>query len=137
MSDDLMEWIRVGERPVALVLRAAMRPERTTFVTPAEFTHQLGFVVYPRSGRVEPHLHLPLERRLTGTSEVLLVRSGRMLVEFYDEDRRLIATRELTTGDVVLFHACGHGIRMLEDSVLLEIKQGPYMGEDEKERFTP
>jgi hypothetical protein len=29
----------------------------------------------------------------------------------------------------------GHGFRVLEDTVLLEIKQGPYPGGAEKERF--
>ena len=29
----------------------------------------------------------------------------------------------------------GHGFRMLEDTVFLEVKQGPYTGLDEKERF--
>jgi hypothetical protein len=29
----------------------------------------------------------------------------------------------------------GHGFHMLEDTVLLEVKQGPYTGIDEKEHF--
>jgi hypothetical protein len=29
----------------------------------------------------------------------------------------------------------GHGFRMTEDTVLLEVKQGPYPGVQEKERF--
>ena len=47
----------------------------------------------------------------------------------------LIATRELATGDVMLMVGGGHGFRMLEDTVLLEVKQGPYTGVAEKERF--
>jgi hypothetical protein len=35
----------------------------------------------------------------------------------------------------MLMVAGGHGFRMLEDTVILEVKQGPYTGEDEKERF--
>jgi hypothetical protein len=31
----------------------------------------------------------------------------------------------------------GHGFRMLEDTVLLEVKQGPYGGQAEKSRFDP
>jgi len=29
----------------------------------------------------------------------------------------------------------GHGFRMLENTVFLEVKQGPYTGLEEKERF--
>ena len=47
----------------------------------------------------------------------------------------LVATRELLPGDIMLMVGGGHGFRMLEDTVLLEVKQGPYTGLDEKERF--
>lgn len=92
-------------------------------------------MVYPRGGEVPRHLHRQLQRQLVGTSEVLVVRRGRCLADIYDEDRRLVATRELQTGDVLLLVAGGHGLRMLEDTVFLEVKQGPYTGLDEKERF--
>jgi len=45
------------------------------------------------------------------------------------------APRELNVGDVILMFGGGHGFRMPEDTVLLEIKQGSYTGEDEKKRF--
>ena len=70
-----------------------------------------------------------------GTSEVVIVKSGRCEVDIYDDDHQLIATRELGPGDIMLMVSGGHGFRMLEDTVLLEIKQGPYPGLDEKEHF--
>ena len=76
-----------------------------------------------------------IERHSVGTSEVLVIKSGRCLIDIYDDGQQLIATRELCVGDVVLMVAGGHGFRMVEDTVLLEIKQGPYTGLDEKERF--
>jgi hypothetical protein len=41
----------------------------------------------------------------------------------------------LAEGDVMVLVAGGHEFRMREDTVLLEIKQGPYPGVAEKERF--
>ena len=70
-----------------------------------------------------------------GTSEVLVIKKGRCLIDIYNDDRALVATRELQTGDIMLMVSGGHGFRMLEDTVFLEIKQGPYTGLDEKERF--
>ena len=96
---------------------------------------QVGFIVYPSGGEVERHVHVPLERSLVGTSEVLMVRSGRCEMDVYDDERTLVATRELVAGDVVVIFGGGHGFRMLEDTTLLEVKQGPYTGLDEKERF--
>ena len=104
-------------------------------MTPPEFKQQVGFVVYPKGGEVARHVHRSLERRLVGTSEVLIVQKGRCLAEIYDDEQQLVATRELGAGDIMLMVAGGHGFRMLEDTVLLEIKQGPYTGVDEKERF--
>jgi quercetin dioxygenase-like cupin family protein len=130
-----VEQITSGAKPLAVVIRAELSPQRTSFLTPQEFKQQVGFVVYPRGGEIARHVHRPLERSITGTSEVLVIRKGRCEVDIYDDERRWVATRTLHTGDVLLMVAGGHGFRMLEDTVFLEIKQGPYTGLDEKERF--
>lgn len=120
---------------LALLLSGTDDPAETTFPTPDDLNLQVGFVVYPAGGEVPRHEHRPLERHLHGTPEVLVVRSGRCEVDLYDHDRRHVATRELNAGDVILIVGGGHGFRMIEDTVLLEVKQGPYSGLDEKERF--
>jgi hypothetical protein len=122
-------------RPLAYVIRAELQPDRTTFLTPSDFQQQVGFVVYPKEGVIARHIHRPLERHLIGTPEVLVVRLGRCEIDVYSEDHELVATRELKTGDIILMVGGGHGFRMLEDTVFLEVKQGPYTGIDEKELF--
>ncbi len=132
-----VEFVEYEGTTLGLVVGAAHTVDRTKFLTPPEFKQQLGFVVYPAGGAVAPHVHLPLTRNLVGTSEVLVVRSGRMVVDFYSDRHELVASREVLPGDVVMFVSGGHGIRFLEDSILLEVKQGPFTGLDEKERFEP
>lgn len=122
-------------RPLAHIIRAEMAPQNTTFLTPAEFKQQVGFVVYPAGGEIQRHVHRPLERHLIGTSEVLIVRRGRCEIDIYNNQRELVATRELRQGDIMLMVDGGHGFRMMEDTVFLEVKQGPYSGLEEKERF--
>jgi hypothetical protein len=80
-------------------------------------------------------MHRAVKRQLIGTAEVLLVQAGRCEVDIYDKGCRLVATPELAAGDLIVLLAGGHGFRMLEDTVLLEIKQGPYGGTDEKVLF--
>lgn len=63
------------------------------------------------------------------------MRSGRCIVEIFTGAHDLIASSELRPGALVMLFAGGHGFRVLEDTVLLEIKQGPYPGVAEKERF--
>ena len=74
-------------------------------------------------------------RHLVGISEVLIVQNGRCEIDIYNDNRQLVATRELRRGDIMLMVGGGHGFRMLEDTVFLEIKQGPYPGGAEKQRF--
>jgi uncharacterized protein with PhoU and TrkA domain len=130
-----VEQIVSGSQPLAYIIRAELSPQKTTFLTPPEFKQQVGFVVYPAGGEIQRHDHRPLERHLVGTSEVLVVKRGRCEIDIYNDRRELVATRELKRGDVMLMVGGGHGFRMLEDTVFLEVKQGPYTGVDEKERF--
>ncbi len=130
-----IERICWNGEPLAYIIRSALLPKETTFITPPEFKQQVGFVVYPRRGQIARHVHRAIERHLIGTSEVLVVRSGRCEIDIYNDEKEVVATRELRTGDIMLMVGGGHGFRMLEDTVFLEVKQGPYTGEDEKERF--
>lgn len=132
---DFCEQIAWMGRPLAYIIRRELTPAATTFLTPSDFTQQLGFVVYPAGGEIKPHLHRSIERTVRGTSEVLMVKKGRCEVDIYNNDKEPIATRELRQGDILLLMDGGHGFRMLEDTVFVEIKQGPYTGLDEKERF--
>ena len=131
----MVETITWNNKNLAYIVSAEECPDKTTFLTPQNLNLQLGFVVYPAKGEVARHAHLPLERRTIGTSEALFIRKGRCEVDFYDDNKQLVTTRELRAGDVVLMIDGGHGFRMLEDTVFLEVKQGPYTGLDEKERF--
>lgn len=135
MDTGKIEQVASHGTVLCLIIRAGFRPGTTTFLTPPDYKQQVGFVVYPEGGEIARHVHRPLERHLVGTSEVLLVKEGRCLLDVYDDERNLVATRELATGDLMLMVGGGHGFRMLEPTVLLEVKQGPYTGLDEKERF--
>ena len=132
---ELIENITWQGVPLAYIIRGKLNPTQTTFLTPPEFKQQVGFIVYPAGGEIQRHVHRPLERHLVGTSEVLIVRRGRCEIDIYNDERELVATRELGQGDIMLMVAGGHGFRMLENTVFLEVKQGPYTGLEEKERF--
>jgi mannose-6-phosphate isomerase-like protein (cupin superfamily) len=132
-----VEAIYQNDTPIAYVVRADAMTTSTSFFTGDDAPFQAGFVVNPAGGSVVPHIHLPVVRTIVGTSELLLVRRGRCIVDVYGADQTLVASRELMAGDLVISLGGGHGFRMIEDTVLFEVKQGPYGGEDEKERFVP
>ena len=132
---DNVEVITENGQTLCYLIRAKTRPKLTTFITPPEAKQQVGFIVYPKDSVIPRHIHKPLERHIIGMAEVLVVRSGRCQIEVYDEQKSLVTVRDLYKNDVVLMVGGGHGFRIQENTVLLEIKQGPYLGADDKELF--
>lgn len=130
-----IEIVQDGDEALAYFVRAGWMPNKTTFLTPDSFGQQMGMVVYGAGQEIQPHLHLPVVRQVHGTTECIVVRKGQCVVDIYDRHKKLLSSHELGTGDIVLLLGGGHGFRMTEDTVLFEVKQGPYSGLAEKERF--
>lgn len=130
-----LEHIEHEGQPLAFLIRKDYAPAKTEFLTPSEAFQQIGMIVYNGGQSITPHIHTPIERHVIGTPETLIVRSGRMEVTLYSADRQVVAVRELKAGDTILLISGGHGISMIEDTVLLEVKQGPYAGNRDKVRF--
>lgn len=132
---EFIEEVFSDGKLLAFIIRNELSPNATTFVTPSDLNLQLGFVVYPNGGQVLRHMHLPIERTIHSTTEIVHVKQGHCIMDIYDDQRKLVTSVDLKLGDTVLMIGGGHGFRMLEDTVLLEIKQGPYSGIQEKVRF--
>ena len=132
---ELVERISDGDDTLAIIVRADYAPSETSFITPPECKQQLGFVVRAAGTEIPRHRHLPFERRIRGTTECLVVRRGRAELTLYNDRCEAVYRGELNAGDVVLLVSGGHGFRAIEDTVFLEVKQGPYPGIEEKERF--
>ncbi|MEW6062275.1 MAG: WbuC family cupin fold metalloprotein [Bacteroidota bacterium] len=128
-------WIKEGNEVYALHIPQGHLPTATEFVTPLDYKQQLGFIVYSAGKDIPPHSHKPLQRNIVGTSEVLILKKGKVEVHIFSNQRKLISKFIMNEGDILMLIAGGHGFKMIEDSIFLEIKQGPYTGLDEKERF--
>jgi hypothetical protein len=90
---------------------------------------------HPAGKIIEPHLHTPVSREVQYTQEALLIKRGKLRVDFYDEQRSYLESRILGAGDVILLAVGGHGFEVLEEIEMIEVKQGPYAGERDKQRF--
>lgn len=130
-----IEIVKVDQRVAAIIVRSHFNPDGIQFVTPDDYSQQLGYMRRAAGYVIQPHIHLQVERRASFTQEVLYVRKGRVRVDFYREDESFVESREIATGDVILLSTGGHGFEMIEESELIEVKQGPYL--DDKRRFTP
>ena len=120
----------------AMILPGDFRRPGISFFTPPHFSQQLAYIQHPDGYVIQPHIHQPIDRQVTFTNEVLLLRKGRMRVDFYDEDRNYLISHVLSAGDVILLVRGGHGFEVLEAAEMIEVKQGPYAAERDKARFS-
>jgi mannose-6-phosphate isomerase-like protein (cupin superfamily) len=131
-----IEYIKSGDNLLTtIIIRRDYHPTETTFITNPDLAQQVGFVVYPAGGVIKRHIHKNVDRKNISSSEALIVREGRLEIDIFDQNKVLLATRELQAGDFVLMVSGGHGFRILEATVLLEVKLGPYAGASDKELF--
>ena len=133
----MIEQILQGNLLLAIILRAGYRADGIRFFTPDDFSQQLGYMNRPRGYVIPPHVHNAVERSVHYTKEVLLIKSGRVRVDFYDDGQNYLESRILEAGDVILLAFGGHGFEMLEPTEMIEVKQGPYAGDEDKTRFAP
>ena len=137
MNNLPFEVLEVDGYVLGVILRASFRSEGIEFFTPNDFSQQLGYMNRPKGYVIEPHVHNPVPREVHFTQEVLFIKSGRVRVDFYKEDKSYFESRTLDKGDIVLLASGGHGFEMLESSEIVEVKQGPYAGNLDKTRFPP
>jgi mannose-6-phosphate isomerase-like protein (cupin superfamily) len=135
MSDDAMETIVDGLEPIALIIRADYDAEGLHFFTPGSFSQQVAYMRHPKGKVIEPHVHNLMARQILHTQEVLLVRTGAVEVSLFSSSRQFLTSRTLTAGDLILLCGGGHSFKMLEETSMIEIKQGPYAGDNDKTRF--
>lgn len=133
----MLQNITHNGKLLSVIIRAGYKKDGIEFFTPGDFSQQLGYMNRPEGYVIPPHVHNPVARGVEYTKEVLYIKSGRVRVDFYDEDRNYLQSTILNAGDVVLLAYGGHGFEMLEASEIIEVKQGPYAGEQDKTRFDP
>ena len=133
----MIQTIEHKGQVLALILPATYRSEGIKFFTPDDFSQQLAYMRRPTGYVIQPHVHNPVVREVQYTKEVLIIRSGRLRVDFYDDNQTYLESRTLSAGDIILLARGGHGFEMLEDCEIVEVKQGPYAGDKDKTRFDP
>jgi len=130
-----MEEIKHNNEILAIIISHDFNKDGISFFTPDDFSQQLAFMKHPAGKLIPPHVHNIVRREVHYTKEILLIRKGRLRVDFYDDCKNYLESRILSEGDVILLSTGGHGFSILEDVEMFEVKQGPYAGEFDKTRF--
>jgi hypothetical protein len=131
----MIERILNADKELALIIRRSFKKDGIEFFTPGSYSQQIGYMKRSSGYTIPPHVHNPVVREVQYTKEVLFIRSGLVRVDFYSDEQEYLESAVLEAGDVILLAFGGHGFEMLEESEIIEVKQGPYAGESDKTRF--
>ncbi|BAY46299.1 hypothetical protein SAMD00079811_39070 [Scytonema sp. HK-05] len=132
----MIEQILHHNQLLALIISQKFDKPGIHFFTPNELSQQLAYMHHPTGKIIQPHVHNPVIREVQYTQEVLFIRKGKLRVDFYNNQQDYLESRILEGGDVILLVTGGHGFEVLEEIEMIEVKQGPYVGEQDKTRFT-
>ena len=133
----MLEKIVHDNKILSIIIRKNFGKQGIEFFTPDDFSQQLAYMKRPKDYIIPPHVHNTIVREVQYTEEVLFIKSGRVRVDFYDDNKCYLESTILEAGDVILLAHGGHGFEMLEETEIIEVKQGPYAGDKDKIRFEP
>ena len=132
---DLIQRIEHNGKLFAIIIKNDYSKDGVDFFTPNDFSQQLAYMKHPKGKKIDAHLHNVVKREVSYTKEVLVIRKGKLRVDFYEDDKSYIESHIVEQGDIILLAFGGHGFECLEEVEMIEIKQGPYLGEQDKVRF--
>lgn len=130
-----IEEVKKKSKLLAMIIRNDYFCDGVDFITPNAYSQQVAYMHHPAGKVIDAHVHNLVHRNVVMTQEVLFIKRGVLRVDFYDEYEDYLESRDLRAGDVILLVSGGHGFQALEEVEMIEVKQGPYAGEEDKKRF--
>ncbi len=103
------------------------------FITSDEEFIQVGTWNYKKGKVLDAHYHNTFERSANKTQEMVLVLSGKIICNLYTETGEFISTHEIDKNNIIIQFNGVHEYEIIEDSKVIEVKNGPYLG-PEKDR---
>lgn len=129
------EEIKKKDKLLAIIIRNDYECDGVDFVTPNDYSQQVAYMHHPAGKVIDAHVHNMVHRNVVLTQEVLFIKKGILRVDFYDDYEDYLESRMLNAGDIILLVSGGHGFHVIEEVEMIEVKQGPYSGEQDKKRF--
>ena len=132
----LIKNIIIDKKIVAKVFRYNKKKFKgIKFFTPSSLGMQVGSMNHSKNHIIKPHFHINRKKIVKEMSELLIIFSGQLKVFFYKKNRLRAKSVIINKKDMILLISGGHGFKVLKKLEMLEIKQGPFVGEKDKMRF--
>jgi cupin fold WbuC family metalloprotein len=135
VGENLQKITDHDDNLIALVIDINDSKESKNFYTDESNDIQFGVFNLHENEVIEKHFHPEQERSIKTTSEVLIILEGTVMASLFDKKLEFLKEITLRSGFVLITFNGGHGLKVLEDTKLLEVKQGPYNDQTDKIRF--
>lgn len=127
MNNYIHEIINNNIHIATLVKPLAAEPG-LNFCTEDEKFIQAGVWNYKKGKKLQTHFHNEFERISTRTCESVIVLKGKIKCNLYHEDGSFIDSFEICQNEMIIQFNGAHEYEILEDSIVIENKNGPYFG---------
>lgn len=131
----ITEEISYQGKLIALIIHPTKLPPGVHFVSPLNSPLQVGTIVKKKNEHIRAHTHNEPVKTVRETQEVLCIEKGKLKMYLYAPNGKLIYEGIIKTGDKVMLASGGHGFDVLEDTVIFEVKQGPYPGYEKAKKY--
>lgn len=131
----MIEKITANEEIIAIIVRGGFKPKGVNFLTPENFSLQMAVSSYKKGNILKAHTHPQRKLIINDSQEMVHIQTGKVELYLFDSTGKKIRTLVLEKGDTVFFAAGGHGWKTLEDTKIIEAKQGPYFGLEQDKTY--
>ena len=132
----MIEKIYNQKKLYALIVRNSYKKKKgVSFFTDKNATQQFGYMNHKKNYIILPHRHNKRQSKILLTTEVIIILKGILRVDFYDNKEKYLFSKKLYANDLIMLSNGGHGFKVLKDTQMIEVKQGPYSLSMDKVKF--
>lgn len=132
----MIEQIKNQKKLYALIVRSRYRKKKgINFFTDKNATQQFGYMNHKKNHVILPHRHNKRQSKILLTTEVIIILKGMLRVDFYNDKEKYLFSKKLYSNDIIMLSSGGHGFKVLKDTQMIEVKQGPYSLSMDKVKF--
>lgn len=135
----MREIVKDGKILARYITADDIKPGLISLTNDNEFLQVVAWGHYEKGKYLQDHWHNEFERTALRTYEAIYVVKGAIEARLFDLDLIPVETITVKQGELLILLESAHGYTILEDdTTVLEIKNGPFMGVDkDKTKFQP
>jgi hypothetical protein len=132
----MIDYITYKKETLAIIIKSTyLKKKGINFFTNKKLTQQVAFMSHPKNYTISPHFHRKIERKISTTTEVLIIINGILKVNFYSKSKKYLFSKLAKKNEIIILLTGGHGFKIIKSCKFIEVKQGPYNIKKDKIRF--